>query len=427
MKIIHNMAVILVCALPSFLFAQDKIAPLKIGDPVPDIYLENIVNYHGKTARFSDFKGKLLILDFWATWCRPCVEAIPRFEQLQREFSDQLQIMMVTSLPTSSIVKFFSERKISLPSVTGDQKLSKLFPHKYVPHEVWIQHGKVVAITGEAEVTATNIKTLLTEKQPVMPEKKSNFDYDLTQPLLFNGNGGQATDLLYHSVFTGYLDGIGGGGVYTDSMSRFKIRALNGTVLQFYQMAMRFTGTRELSRNNRCIPEFDMQEVLPPTDVPAYDAAARDFYYCYELIVPMELKDQAGELMLEDLNRFFGTLYHLRGIIEKRTVKCWALRKTEAFKELVSPYPTPEVISEDPNLLVYRKQPFSKFYQILAGLYRNAPFPVIDQTGITSEIDITFPIGEKDIRKFSDSLESYGLHLVQDTCRIDMLVIKQLK
>lgn len=77
--------------------------------------------------------------------------------------------------------------------------------------------------------------------------------------------------------------------------------------------------------------------------------------------------------------------------------------------------------------MVYSKQPFSKFYQTIVGLYRHDPLPVIDQTGITSDIDISFPSGVKDIRKFSDSLESYGLHLVKDSCEIDMLVIKQSK
>lgn len=421
------MAVILVYALSSFLFAQDKIAPLQIGDPVPDIFLENIINYPGGTAHLSNFKGKLLILDFWATWCRPCIQAIPRFEQLQNQFGNQLQILMVTSQPTSAIAKFFSDRGFTLPSVTGDQKLSKLFPHKYVPHEVWIKDGKVIAITGEAEVTASNIKTQLSEKPPIMAEKKSNFDYDLTKPLLVDGNGGQSTDLLYHSVFTGYLDGIGGGGVYTDSLNRFKIRALNGTVLQLYLGAMRYTDNRELAQSNRSILEFDKQAILPKPGIPAYSPAARGKYYCYELIVPTALKDQAGELMLEDLNRFFGARYHLRGTVEKRTEKCWALRKTAAFKELASSGFIPEIISDVPNLMVYHKQPFSKFYEAVVNLYRHESFPVIDQTGITSEIDISFPTGEKDIRQFSASLEKYGLHLVQDSCKIDMLVIKQFK
>lgn len=427
MKIIYTLAVILVYTLSSFLFAQDKIAPLQIGDPVPDIFLENIINHPGGTVHLSDFKGKLLILDFWATWCRPCIQAIPRFEQLQREFGNQLQILMVTSQPSTSIAKFFSDRKISLPSVTGDQKLSKLFLHKYIPHEVWIKDGKVLAITGEAEVTASNIKAQLSEKPPVMDEKKSNFNYDLTKPLLFNDNGGQASDLLYHSIFTGYLDGIGGGGVYTDSLNRFKIRALNGTVLQLYLGAMRYTDNRELAQTNRCILEFDKQAILPKPGIPAYSPIARGKYYCYELIVPIALKNQAGELMLEDLNRFFCARHHIRGTVEKRTVKCWALRKTAAFKELASSGFIPEIISDDPNLMVYHKQPFSKFQEAIASLYRHDPFPVIDQTGITSEIDISFPTEEKDIRLFSDCLEKYGLCMEQDSCQIDMLVIKQFK
>lgn len=427
MRLVYTIAVILGCALPSSLFAQNKITPLKIGDSTSEILLENIINHPGGKAKVSDFEDKLLILDFWATWCRPCIEAIPRLEQLQIQFENQLQILMVTPQPQSTITKFFSDRKISLPSVTEDQKLSKLFPHKYVPHEVWIKDGKVAAITGAADVTADNIKSLLLDKSPVMDEKKSNFDYDLTQPLLFNGNGGKATDLLYQSLFTGYLDGIGGGGVYTDSLNRFKIRTLNGSVLQLYLSAMRYTPTPELALDNRCIIEFDKQQILPPTDLPAYSQAARNRYYCYELIVPIDLKHRAGELMLEDLNRFFGARHHITGNVEKRNVKCWVLRKTNNFKGLTSLGTTPEIITDDPSRLVYRKQPFSKFYETIVNLYSHDPCPVIDQTGISSDIDISFPTGEKDIQKFSERLEKYGLCVEQDSCRIDMLVLKQFK
>lgn len=406
---------------------QQPLDPLKIGDPVPDIVLENIVNFPVGSARISDFEDKLLILDFWATWCRPCIEAIPRLEQLKIQFDNQLQILMVTSQPRNAVSKFFSDRKVSLASVTEDQKLATLFPHKYVPHEVWIKNGNVIAITDAADVTADNIKLQLSDKPTVMDQKKINFDYDLTQPLLFNGNGGKASDLLYHSLFTAYLDGIGGGGVFTDNLNRFKIRTLNGNVLQLYLTAMRYTATRELSQENRCIAEFDKLQILPPANLPAYSQAARDKYYCYELIVPIDLKNHAGELMLEDLNRFFGARYHITGNVEKRTIKCWTLRKTNNFKQLSSLGTTPEIISDDPNRLVYREQPFSKFFEAVVNLYRHDPCPVIDQTGITSGIDISFPTGEKDIQKFSEGLEKYGLRLEQDSCRIDMLVIKQFK
>uniref|UniRef100_UPI0032175532 TlpA family protein disulfide reductase n=1 Tax=uncultured Draconibacterium sp. TaxID=1573823 RepID=UPI0032175532 len=425
MKLKLYLAGILMLALQSSLFGQDTFTPLKVGDPVPDILLSNLVNSPKETARLSDFEGQLLILDFWATWCIPCLKAIPRLEQLQREFGNQLQVLLVSSQPRNAIVKCFSSRNVSLPSVTGDQTLSKLFPHKYVPHEVWIKDGKVAAITGDKEVTAENISALLSTKVTALTEKKSNFDYDLTQPLLIDGNGGQSKDLYYHSVITGYLDGIGGGGVYTDSLNRYKIRALNGTARQLYREAVRQMGNSVLAHPNRCISAFNKQEVLPPPDVSAYLPTARDKYYCYELIIPATLKAKAGELMLEDLNRFFGATHHLRASIEKRQVKCWVLKQHGTPEQLVSDSPTPKITTDDSGQLVYQKQPFQNFYRAVASLYKNEPFPVIDRTGITSDIDIRFPANEKDILRFKTSLIPYGLSMEQELCEIDMLVIKQ--
>nr|WP_320000124.1 TlpA family protein disulfide reductase [uncultured Draconibacterium sp.] len=425
MKLNLYLAGILLLAVQSFLYGQDTLPPLKVGDPVPDILLKDLVNYPKETARLSDFEGQLLILDFWATWCTPCLKAIPHLEQLQRKFGNQLQVLMVTSQPKNTIEKCFSTRNVSLPSVTGDKTLSKLFPHKYVPHEVWIKDGKVVAITGEAEVNTENISALLSAKTTVLAEKKSNFDYDLTQPLLIDGNGGQSKDLYYHSVITGYLDGIGGGGVYTDSLNRYKIRALNGTVLQLYRGAVRHMGNTVLAHPNRCISAFNKQEVLPPPNVSAYMPTARDKYYCYELIIPAALKAKAGELMLEDLNRFFSATHHLRASIKKRQVKCWVLKRHGTSEQLVSNSPTSKITSDDSGQLVYQKQPFQNFYRAVASLYKNEPCPVIDRTGISSDIDISFPTNEKDILRFKTCLPPYGLSLEQELCEIDMLVIKQ--
>ena len=425
MKLNLYLAGILLLAVQSLLYGQDSPTPLKVGDPVPDILLKDLVNYPNGTARLSDFEGQLLILDFWATWCTPCLKAIPRLEQLQRKFGNQLQVLMVTSQPKNTIEKCFSTRNVSLPSVTGDQTLSKLFPHKYVPHEVWIKDGKVVAITGDAEVNAENISALLSAKTTVLAEKKSNFDYDLTQPLLVDGNGGESKDLYYHSVITGYLDGIGGGGVYTDSLNRYKIRALNGTVLQLYRGAVRHMGNTVLAHPNRCISAFNKQEVLPPPNVSAYMPTARDKYYCYELIIPAALKAKAGELMLEDLNRFFGATHHLRASIKKRQVKCWVLKRHGTIEQLASNSPTSKITSDDSGQLVYQKQPFQNFYRAVASLYKNEPCPVIDRTGISSDIDISFPTNEKDILRFKTCLSQYGLSLEQELCEIDMLVIKQ--
>ena len=86
---------LMILLIPVLLFAQEdgqlkikdegfnkhEIKPLKIGDKVPDIEFKNIINYKSKTARLSDFKGKLVILDFWGTWCTSCIAAFPKMEE----------------------------------------------------------------------------------------------------------------------------------------------------------------------------------------------------------------------------------------------------------------------------------------------------------------------------------------------------------
>lgn len=408
---------------------RQDIYPLRIGDKVPEelwkmsftaVDQEGVVN-----ISLENYRDKLIILDFWSTWCAVCIKAIPKFEQLQHDLKNDVQFIMVTPQSKEAISQFFRKKNVKLPSIVNDTLFKKLFPSKYFPHEVWIKDGKIFARTDEKEVTLDNISLALKGKIKSFPEKKFNFDYDLTQPLLLNDNGGGAKDLLYHSLFTGYLDGIGGAGVFSDSSGRYKIRALNGTVLQLYQFAIRYVN-KPLSYTNRCILDFDKQEeVLPPPEVPAYSPAVRDKYYCYELIVPVGLKEKAPQLMLEDLNRFFGAIYNIQGTVEKRRVKCWVLKKKGSIESLVSKSDSIGTITSDSNRVVFRKQPFRNFYNAVASLYSKETYPIIDSTGISSDIDVCFPTKEKEVLKFSSFLNLYGLALKQELCEIDMLVIRR--
>ena len=211
---------------------------LKIGDALPTMTAAPIINYNKPSASLSDFKNDLVILDFWSTWCVLCVKAIPEFTALQQQFNGKVQFVLATHEEKDKIEKFFAAKRITLPSFVEDKQLARYFPHNSVPHEVWINHGTVVAITYAEEVTAQNIQKVLDGKKINLVEKKSNFDYDIFQPLLVAANGGNANDLLYHSVITGYLDGIsGGGGVITDSLNRYKIRVIDASIARLYRTA----------------------------------------------------------------------------------------------------------------------------------------------------------------------------------------------
>ncbi|MDP2365489.1 MAG: TlpA disulfide reductase family protein, partial [Ignavibacteria bacterium] len=225
---------------------------IQIGQKVPDITIINLHNYkdaNGKpstTAKLSDFKGKLLILDFWATWCSPCVAMIPKMDSLQKSFGDKIQFLSITYQAQEEVMPFLEKfekqhgKHFDLPVVTDSKELHKLFPHTTLPHYVWIDgNGVVKAITESKEIHKENISMMLAAAVAI--QKKSDFKikYDNNKPFLINGNGGDGKNLLYHSVLTAFTEGL------TPSYSRSSLNnnsegrvvARNTSLLQIFRLA----------------------------------------------------------------------------------------------------------------------------------------------------------------------------------------------
>ena len=84
----------------------------------------------GNTVRMADYKGKVVILDFWATWCPPCKKEIPGFINLQKKYGDKGLVVIGVSLDEGgpAVVKPFAQKMgINYPLVMGDQKIAAAF------------------------------------------------------------------------------------------------------------------------------------------------------------------------------------------------------------------------------------------------------------------------------------------------------------
>jgi thiol-disulfide isomerase/thioredoxin len=81
----------------------------------------------GQVISTASWRGKVVLLNFWATWCPPCREEIPEMIQLQKRFKDKLQIVGISmdDSPADDVRQFAQEMKIDYPVVMGSGTLSR--------------------------------------------------------------------------------------------------------------------------------------------------------------------------------------------------------------------------------------------------------------------------------------------------------------
>ena len=93
----------------------------------PDFALKDA---NGATVRLSDYKGKVLVLDFWATWCGPCKIEIPWFIEFEQTYKDKGFAVIGVSMDEEgwSIVKpYIQERKVNYRILLGNEQVGQLY------------------------------------------------------------------------------------------------------------------------------------------------------------------------------------------------------------------------------------------------------------------------------------------------------------
>ncbi|MFB3812697.1 MAG: TlpA family protein disulfide reductase [Terriglobales bacterium] len=109
--------------------------PGQIGSPAPDFTIQD----GNRTVALRDFRGKVVLLNFWATWCPPCVEEMPSLVDLQKRMGDRITVLAVSvDMDGDAFTKFVKDRKVDLLAVRdADQRSNSLygtfkFPESYV-------------------------------------------------------------------------------------------------------------------------------------------------------------------------------------------------------------------------------------------------------------------------------------------------------
>jgi thiol-disulfide isomerase/thioredoxin len=140
----HQSALLLIaCAVLSL--TASAAAP-KVGEAAPEIQVGEWMNTEALTL--AKLQNKIVVVEFWATWCGPCVKNIPHLIELHEKYKDKGVVIMGLSDEPMAKVKGFAEKmKMTYPVGTGS-RTGSIYGVRGIPHAVVVAPGGKVVWSG---------------------------------------------------------------------------------------------------------------------------------------------------------------------------------------------------------------------------------------------------------------------------------------
>ena len=145
-----------------------SVTPAKARKKTPAFTLKDV---NGRPVRLSDYKGKVVVLDFWATWCTGCKVEIPWFMEFQTKFkSEGLETIGVAMDEEGwdKVRPYVNEHPFNYPIVAGDAAMAKKFKIAGLPLTILIdRNGRIVdthAGVVEKDAWEQEVRALLQER-----------------------------------------------------------------------------------------------------------------------------------------------------------------------------------------------------------------------------------------------------------------------
>jgi len=143
----------------------ELVKPMKTGDQAPAIALAQIGagGKLGDRVTLSASRGKVVVLDFWATWCKPCLASMPRLDQLARAHPDVVVLAINLDDPAGARA-LFEQRGYAMTSLADDGDTSERYGVTSIPHTVIIDRHGVIreVVRGTGTDLAAVVETIRT-------------------------------------------------------------------------------------------------------------------------------------------------------------------------------------------------------------------------------------------------------------------------
>ncbi|MGN6293953.1 MAG: TlpA family protein disulfide reductase [Chitinophagaceae bacterium] len=324
MYLVFKRAVLLLIASIGFITAKSQ--SISVGETWPNIQFKEVLNYHKPTLEFSDFPGKVFIIDLWAHGCKPCVEAFPHLDSLQAQFKDQLQIIMINPEGKDSTIRYFKRKnKIhvpkNIPMVTGEKAL---FDRLKTLGYLWLDSSWTLRYAGGNDhTTAVNIQKFLSNIPLTFKQNRIVEDLNIDVPLISEGEGRWLDSvnfysyLFHHDFHMPYLRSF----IPGKNGPPNRLCLPNIRVLSLYRAAFNNGSLETYTSMPIDIHVKDSSLFFPPTGEKFDENWAINHQYTYDVKVPMSRASDIYPIMQRDLALHFGLKAEVK-LLEK---DCWVL------------------------------------------------------------------------------------------------------
>jgi len=115
----------------------------EVGRPAPNFKLSDL---SGREVSLDQFRGKIVMLDFWATWCGPCRLSMPMLERLQKEYPKDMALLAINLAEPPDEVRSYVQRQNISSTVLLDQdgKVGEVYRSESIPMQVLIDQKGIV-------------------------------------------------------------------------------------------------------------------------------------------------------------------------------------------------------------------------------------------------------------------------------------------
>jgi len=378
---------------------------LHVGDNAAALKVNNIITGKQTPINIKALKGKVAILDFWATWCSPCVAALTRFEGLKKQFGDKLVVLAVSDESRERLKQFIINRPTTLliSSDTGNS-LQGFFPHRTIPHTILIGiDGKVNAITDAENITPEIIQLALQNVAVNLPLKKDNINFSIDDYFKADTTVAEAFNML---------PPVDGAGTMSKTYPEGYFKNRRMTIVN-----MPMDGLYRLAYNKTyylVINEYDTVK----------RSYADEKKYCVDLWIQDADKARLMQYFQQKLKTQF---IDVDAVLEKRKMKVLVLKATDSAKHKLNPssrvndgYNAGGSHFEGNGVTVTALADYMEDFGLYAG-------KVIDETGIQGRYNIFFEWQPERKESLKETFARLGLYWENVERDVEVLVLKKVK